>query len=166
MTKDEAARYLNVSTRAVERYTSQGKLSVHYEKGKTRPVAVYDESELRALKAEIENPAVHRPAVERPKASPANESSGQALITTKPDQSLAEFVEIFREAFNSARRPPVSIAEIAHKTMLTLPEAAALTSLSRNHLRAAISEGKLKARIIGKGWRVKRTDLDAYVRKL
>ena len=57
-------------------------------------------------------------------------------------------------------------AEVAHKIMLTLPEAAVLTSLSRNHLREAISKGKLKARIIGRGWRVKRSDLDAYVKKL
>jgi len=63
--------------------------------------------------------------------------------------------------------PPVpSISDIAQKIMLTLPETALLTSLSRNHLRQAIEEKKLRARIIGRGWRVKRDDLDAYVRKL
>jgi excisionase family DNA binding protein len=55
---------------------------------------------------------------------------------------------------------------VADKIMLTLAEAAALTNLSRNHLRAAIGEKKLKARIIGRGFRVKRSDLDAYVKKL
>ncbi|MDQ3254530.1 MAG: helix-turn-helix domain-containing protein [Acidobacteriota bacterium] len=48
----------------------------------------------------------------------------------------------------------------------TLAEASALTNLSRNHLRQAIEDKKLRARIIGKGWRVKREDLEAYVRKL
>jgi len=59
-----------------------------------------------------------------------------------------------------------TISDIAQKIMLTLPEAALLTSLSRNHLRQAIEEKKLRARIIGRGWRVKRDDLDAYVKKL
>jgi excisionase family DNA binding protein len=49
---------------------------------------------------------------------------------------------------------------------LSLAEASQLSGLSRNHLRQAIEEKKLKARIIGRGWRVKRDDLDAYVRKL
>jgi excisionase family DNA binding protein len=44
-------------------------------------------------------------------------------------------------------------------------EAAQLSGLSRGHLREAIEEKKLKARIIGRGWRVKRADLDAYVAK-
>jgi excisionase family DNA binding protein len=33
-------------------------------------------------------------------------------------------------------------------------------------LRRAIGEKKLRARIIGRGWRVKREDLEAYVKKL
>ena len=41
-----------------------------------------------------------------------------------------------------------------------------LTSLLHKHLSQAIEEKKLKARIIGRGWRVKREDLEAYVKKL
>ena len=52
MKKKEAADYLGVSTRAIERYTSQGKLSVKYEKGKTRPITIYDPNELKKLKEE------------------------------------------------------------------------------------------------------------------
>jgi excisionase family DNA binding protein len=47
-----------------------------------------------------------------------------------------------------------------------LTEAALLAGLSRGHLRLAIAEKKLKARIIGRGWRVKREDLEAYIKKL
>jgi excisionase family DNA binding protein len=50
--------------------------------------------------------------------------------------------------------------------MLSLAEASQLSGLSREHLREAIEEKKLKARIIGGGWRVKRDDLDLYVKKL
>jgi excisionase family DNA binding protein len=45
-------------------------------------------------------------------------------------------------------------------------KAAALTSLSMNHLREAIHAGKLKGKIIGKGYKIKRSNLDAYVKKL
>ena len=47
-----------------------------------------------------------------------------------------------------------------------LPDAALLTSLLHKHLSHAIEEKKRCARIIGRGWRVKREDLDAYVKRL
>ncbi|HKS26489.1 MAG TPA: ankyrin repeat domain-containing protein [Pyrinomonadaceae bacterium] len=55
---------------------------------------------------------------------------------------------------------------IAQKLMLTLHEASLLSNLSRGHLRNAIRGGKLKAKIIGRGWRIKRADLDLYIRAL
>ncbi len=59
-----------------------------------------------------------------------------------------------------------SPVRLADKLTLSLTEAALLSGLSRNHLREAIGAGKLKAKIIGRGWKVKRPDLDLYVRKL
>jgi excisionase family DNA binding protein len=55
---------------------------------------------------------------------------------------------------------------VADKLTLSLIEASQLSGLSRGHLRVAITEKKLKARIIGRGFRVKREDLDLYVKKL
>ncbi|BAY66913.1 hypothetical protein NIES22_70570 (plasmid) [Calothrix brevissima NIES-22] len=42
MNKQEAADYLGVSVRTLERYVQPGKISVKYEKGKTRPTANFD----------------------------------------------------------------------------------------------------------------------------
>jgi excisionase family DNA binding protein len=39
-------------------------------------------------------------------------------------------------------------------------------SLQRATLREAIDARKLKAKIIGRAWRVKRVDLDEYIEKL
>ncbi|MDF5739617.1 MULTISPECIES: hypothetical protein [unclassified Nostoc] len=39
MNKQSAADFLGVSVRALERYVQQGKISVTYDKGKTRPIA-------------------------------------------------------------------------------------------------------------------------------
>lgn len=46
MNKKQAAEYLGVSVRALERYVQQGKLSVRYEKGKTRPTANFNQGKL------------------------------------------------------------------------------------------------------------------------
>ncbi|MGB3637657.1 MAG: helix-turn-helix domain-containing protein [Rivularia sp. (in: cyanobacteria)] len=45
MNKKQAAEYLGVSVRALERYVQQGRLTVRYEKGKTRPTANFNQSE-------------------------------------------------------------------------------------------------------------------------
>jgi predicted site-specific integrase-resolvase len=39
MNKQQAAEFLGVSIRALERYVQQGRINVKYEKGKTRPTA-------------------------------------------------------------------------------------------------------------------------------
>ncbi len=62
-----------------------------------------------------------------------------------------------------AQAPPIPVAD---KLTLSLVEASQLSGLSRGHLREAIEAKKLKERIIGRGWRVKRDDLDSYVAKL
>jgi excisionase family DNA binding protein len=55
---------------------------------------------------------------------------------------------------------------IADKPLLKLNEAAALTGLSRDTLRTAIDAKKLKGKLIGKAFRIKRDDLDEYIKKL
>ena len=53
LTKQQAAEFLGVNVRTLERYTQEGKIGGRYEKGKTRSVLVYDEEELQAFKAEL-----------------------------------------------------------------------------------------------------------------
>jgi excisionase family DNA binding protein len=55
---------------------------------------------------------------------------------------------------------------VADKLLLKLNEAQSLTGLSRLTLRAAIDEGTLKAQLIGRTWRIKRSDLESYIKKL
>ena len=55
--------------RTLERYTQEGKIGGRYEKGKTRSVLVYDESELRAFIAELET-KTYKPAVDPPPTNP------------------------------------------------------------------------------------------------
>jgi excisionase family DNA binding protein len=165
MTKDEVAELLEVSTRQVERFTSAGRLSVTYERGTTRKVPVYVRSEVERLKGEIENTTHARPAI----VPAEGQQTGIATISDNASSQLSELVAILRGAAETSRRREdhdVSITDLAHKLTLSLIEASQLSGLSRNHLRQAIEDKKLRARIIGRGWRVKRDDLDAYVKKL
>ena len=50
--------------------------------------------------------------------------------------------------------------------MLTVGEAAQLTSLSPSFVMKEVKEGRLKGKIIGRSYKVKRADPDAYVKKL
>jgi excisionase family DNA binding protein len=56
---------------------------------------------------------------------------------------------------------------IEKKLLLTLPEAAGYSGLSEAKLNDAIRAGKLSARKnLGKGYRIKRSDLESYVKSL
>ncbi|MCA1616434.1 MAG: helix-turn-helix domain-containing protein [Acidobacteria bacterium] len=173
MNKQQAAEFLGVSVRAVERYTQQGRLSVHYEPGRTRPVAVYREGELEPLRNEIAVNLYHqRPAVEKGNAANPEQGGDVGEVTALQragggsPEALAVLVREVASATVGALRAEAATVPLADKLTLNLTEAAQLSGLSRAHLRAAIAEKKLKARIIGRGWRVKRSDLDAYVAKL
>lgn len=63
MDKKAAADFLGVSVRALERYVQQGRISVRYEKGRTRSTANFELAELEVFKAELNQPT-YKPAVE------------------------------------------------------------------------------------------------------
>ena len=169
MNKQEAAEFLGVSVRALERYVQQGRIGGHYEKGKTRPTLVFDSSELEAFKTELEQ-KLYRPAVEP--SNPDNPDKSDTALARlssdsfqKPEHGESEHLAALIEALLEHRASSNSTPAY-QKLLLTLSEAQELTGLSRTILRDAISQGKLKAHIIGRSWRIKYTDLERYVEKL
>ena len=170
MNKKQAAEYLGVSVRALERYVQQGKLTVRYQKGKTRSTANFDQTELEAFKQELNQPTI-KPAVESRQITtevydetynsdiqPVNVSEfGEFTVIDK----LAGMVEML--ITRGDKKPTVPIES---KILLTLDEAQAMTGLSKSYLREAIGQESLKAKQIGKSWRVKRSDLDNFVENL
>jgi excisionase family DNA binding protein len=177
ITKDEAARILGKTTRAVERYAAASRLSVTYEKGTTRDVPVYDRAEVEQLAEELKKP--HTPVrgsiATRGDNADNRVSEGvgipasQALERFGSGEGRAILASIIADALQGAQRPVKAISstvDLAQKLTLTLPEAAALSGLSANHLREAIKAGKLKAKIIGRGYKLRPDDLRAYVSKV
>ena len=121
---------------------------------------LFSEDELLNLMEKIEGIAPVVPAPDK--------SAEQSLVSISPVPGVLERLAAALEALRSSAKTvaPVSVADIAHKLTLSLPEAAALSGLSRTHLRKAMKAGNLEARKLGQGWRIKRAELEAYVSKL
>jgi excisionase family DNA binding protein len=183
MNKKEAAEYLGITPRALEYHVKQRNIGARKEKGKTGDIAVFDESEVRKLKATIDArrapvSAVERIGHESHEAEPrsimrlSDASLNQSPQTALQVQDLAPLGARLIEALEGLQSRGAAQSQahdgvrVSEKFTLSLIEAAQLSGLSRGHLRTAIEEKKLKARIIGRGWRVKRDDLEAYIRKL
>ncbi len=164
MNREEAAEALGISVRSLQRAVRAGRLSVRYRRGVSgKQEAVFDEGDVTKLKTAMESETV------KPALVPHVPQGEGLMLATMRDTDLARSVALVaRESVAAVLEAvkPDSSVPVADKIMLTLAEASALTNLSRNHLRQAIEDKKLKARIIGRGWRVKREDLDAYVKKL
>jgi len=161
MNKKQAAEFLGITPRTLERHMSAGRIAYEMRRGKTGEEAYFDPASVERFRADHLSPVIPGKV----------EEASQALATTSPvslarqaptSQNGHQFAAMIAAAINSAP----SISDLAHKLTLSLVEASQLSGLSRNHLRAAIEAKKLKARIIGRGWKIKRDDLDLYVKKL
>jgi excisionase family DNA binding protein len=165
MNKKEAAAMLGISTRALENRVRNGHLTQTYEKGATGEIAVFNDDEIKRLRDELDRKrGMIRPAVAWETSESrelmrgyGSEHSGDASLAL-----FARLIEAARGASGNAR-PSVSVES---KLTLKLDEAAALSGLSRGMLREAVAAGKLKAKIIGRAWRIKRGELEAYIEKL
>jgi excisionase family DNA binding protein len=160
MNKEEAANYIGASVRTLQRLTGAGKIPVSYERGHKGDEARYSQSDLDAYLQSQKPAALMRPDAG---AGDGNGSASQAmsLVATHGAAGTAASAALI-EAFAQIAAP----VRVSEKFTLSLIEAAQLSGLSRGHLREAIEEKQLKARIIGRGFRVKRQDLEAYIRKL
>jgi excisionase family DNA binding protein len=157
MDKKQVAASLSITKRQVETYASQGRLGeVTYIRGRTGRQAVYGEAEVERLKLELESP--DRPMGMMPRTDAA------ALIAPADRERFITAIEALTRGAKT--RGGGFVASVGEKIILTLDDAATLTSLSKHTLREKIKTGKLKARIIGKGYKIKRSDLDDFAAEL
>jgi excisionase family DNA binding protein len=149
--KKEVSESLGVSVRRVEQFDEKSRLGAKtYVKGKTGKEAHWESEAVERLKVELN--------------STDTPDTGLQMLRS-PDARL--FVASLIEALQSREEPRKSVSvEIADKPLLKLDEAAALTGLSRQILRDAIKAEKLKGKRIGRAYRIKRDDLDDFVKNL
>jgi excisionase family DNA binding protein len=168
MNKEEAAAYLGISTRTLERYSKDGKLQVKYEGAKTRPIATYDPDDLDKLKAELQTPTI-KPTVSDTDITPTvpdterGEMSGIVGVLMRLTNPIERLIDALDRRATQESKPHVPIAD---KVLLTIPEAQALTGLSREIIKEAIEAGNLPAKIMGKAYRIKRKDIETYIDRL
>jgi excisionase family DNA binding protein len=174
MNKQDAAEYLNISVRTLQRLTTDGKISVGEVRGRTGLVTDYTTEDLDHYKqAEREaNPrAKDATRYVRPHVIPpdtALTSSSEALQRAGSEQGMAMLGKAIADALQAHQTPAIAASDVPLRDKMTLSfkEAAKLSGVPVSHLRAAHTEGSLRGGKIGRGVRVKRDDLEAYVKKL
>ncbi len=192
MDKNEASKYLGISTRMIERYEKEGKLSTRTVRaGRTRK-NIYDETELSQLKAEL-NAVRVRPKIEQNDTgrnesmiiggdtlthSVPNRKEMQALtvrdlafmesLKTNTDQlnELISLLKMERQAKPKRVHTPKPLDNVNLKLTLSISEAAALAGVPIKMIRELVDGGNLVAIKMGRGYRIHRNQLDDYFKKL
>ncbi len=153
MNKEDAAKALGISVRSLQRIVQSGKISVTYKRGESgKQEAIFNPEEIENYKQQRD--------VETVKSADATTSD-----TALARSDATQFLDILRNAITPEQQKQPSV-KIADKPLLKLDEAAALTGLSRDTLRKAIDREELKARLIGRAFRIKRSDLDKFIENL
>jgi excisionase family DNA binding protein len=167
----QAAEYLNISVKTLERKIAAGDVSVAYVPGATGKQRTFDAAELDRFKAsESEKAAATTYVISKSRNSDA--PSLNALQRGGNEQGIAMLVSMLADAVHAQGTRgndtggQVSITDLSAKLTLTIDDAARLSGLSANHIREAIKTGKLKARIIGRGWKIAPDILKTYVTKI
>jgi hypothetical protein len=146
MNKKEVSEFLGISTRLVEKYASENRLGeVTYVRGKTGKQAKYDREAVENLKTALESPDT-------------------AIATKTPDARL--FAAQLVEAMMNREEPRSASVRTSEKLLLNLTDCRLLTGLSDANLRDAIKAETLKAKIIGRGYKIKRGDLDEFINNI
>jgi excisionase family DNA binding protein len=159
MNREEAAQKLGISVRSLQRAVKRGALQVKYKRGVSgKHEAVFDSEEVARFKDEMEREIVPEPA------PPATTGDTTALTRIDAPEARNALIQLLERANRLDKSTPA--VAIENKPLLKLEEASSLTGLSRQILRNAIEEKKLKAKIIGRGWRIKKSDLEAYIQNL
>jgi excisionase family DNA binding protein len=165
LTKREVSMFLGKSVRTIERLTAQGKLGATYRPGTNGEEAIYDADQVRSFKEALE---LASGRVVRPVVLPDTHvtTTDMARVNLSGVSGLGDFADRLVGALESLRLPVKGGVPLADKLTLNLAEASALAGLSRGFLMGAVKAKKLKAAKRGRGWNVKRSDLDAFVSKL
>ncbi len=148
MNKRQASKELKISVRSLQRLVQNKILTVVYQRGSSgKQEAVFDAEQIAEYKKERDKPTTK---LIKP---PINDRNVLARNFT------LEFLEVFRNSLTNQK----TTVPIADKVLLTVNECRALSGLSEKRIIEAIKTGKLKGQFIGKGWKIKRSDVNQWV---
>jgi len=165
MNKTDAAKFLDISPRSLERYTTKGDITAAKVKGKTGLVADYALADLEQLKEKLASLVTAPTTATEPEVATAAPKPDTALARLIPRSETA-LARIGATSATRRERPATEVVPISQKRLLTIVEVAAITGLSAARIRTAIDAGHLKAGRVGRAFRVRPGDLDAWLERL
>jgi excisionase family DNA binding protein len=139
---------------------SKNRIAFTMKRTKTGEVADFDKTEVERFKKVLKEGLAH--SVIHGALVSATGDAQNALAIRQP--GVEQLRAAFLQGVDAALRAPV--VAIENKPLLTLVEASRLTGLSARHLRDAVRSGKLQGKIIGRAYRIKRLDMDTYIKQL
>jgi hypothetical protein len=190
MNKKEAAEYLKLSEKTIERYKASGKLSARLRRvvggdGKTRKVLDFEQPDVERLRCELDGDIVYPNLTDgQPQTNATtdtdiqtgadSESStdidlsiiGQTPTDIEIQTQTANPIDIISARVENVIGKNLEVFRASGKLLLDLKDCRLLTGLSHHLLRQAIEDGTLKYRIIRRRYKIKRSDLDAFINEL
>jgi hypothetical protein len=174
MNSKQASKKLKISVRSLQRLTKKHNLTVLYQRGKSgKQEAIYDPDEIDRLRDTLAQPTEREPTPpESDSLSPATipDASRQSQLVALIAHTVSETIRQSAPALlpPAPDNSPADSVRLSEKLLLSIPEAAAISGMSADKLRAAVHDGKLKTiESIGRGLgKVRRSDLDLFISKL
>jgi hypothetical protein len=181
MNKKEAAEFLKVSEKTIERYKSAGKIAARMirvtgDDGKARQVLDFKEADLQKLKNELSGEKVF-PIVTNGHAQTKTQTDTDGQTQTEIFQSdnadiltqgQTQTVRLLQAIFEHSEFSPKNKAHISNlmqKPILTEREAAEISGLTLAFIQRARKNNLLRA-IKDVSWKIKRADLDEFIKNL
>jgi len=161
----EAAEYLGISVKTLERKIASGDVSVAYVPGATGKQRTFERAELDRFK-DAETARAHATTyVARPRVAPDVTSPSQALQRAGGEQGIAMFASLVADALQAreAQGNGIPAVPLRDKMTLSFKEASRLSGVPESHLRTAYADGALRGAKIGRGVRVIPDDVRKYV---
>lgn len=170
MNKKDAAQFLGLSVKSLERYTTQKRIVVNYIKGVHGKEADYSQEELERLKAEIAANALPDVSTAIEKTNPPNTPSlpnhdGYAMVSAKDLMLVLEKIATGIKQHNK-HTDILPINQLSFKMSLNFDEVVLLSGFPAGSIKRAIKDGSLKTVKVGRARRVRREDLEVWVKGL
>jgi hypothetical protein len=166
VSKKEAAAILEVSERTLQRLASKKQIMVVYEKkyhgGRIAYFPVKDVYRVKEAWGKKEK----LPTVETPDSILKNQLAKPSKISTTQKTVSNKAIAKERKKVVKKSLKEVSVIEASVKLILTIQEVSVLTHIPEKELRQDLEKGKLRGLLKGHGWKVKRADLEDYVRSI
>ncbi len=167
MNKEQAAVALGITVRTLQRHMAAHRIGFAMQRTVTGEEATFSREEVARFKAE-------RDALTTTVTPAANVSESvrdappEALQRGGNEQGMAMLVSMLTDAMRATQGQGYGASDVpvADNLALSITDAAGLPGLSANHMSEAIKLGTLKARIIGRGWKIAPDILKTYVTKI